>query len=256
MARTKPQKVTIKRLQGFSYACNEWKKCLFGITSLSNPKKMIITKKKIAQSWGSGIRATARGKAMNASPGPVRTIENYFFSLFFRKKKLVIQNYFAKHLPPDSATSDISTPCSFAINPSTEKMANPATKLVRLFNRHRAMESLPRQVRSFVKLWSTEQLPQWGQRLLKTIHTCSSCCCICCSSPTMWGRQCKLQMSRKFGCQHPSTPEGQFVFGISLWRWQWMIVISAVNGGPMWRNLSVVLLKASAQFSLDSPCFT
>lgn len=30
-------------------------------TSLSNPKKMIIMKKKMAQSWGSGIRATARG---------------------------------------------------------------------------------------------------------------------------------------------------------------------------------------------------
>lgn len=164
----------------------------------------------------------------------------------------MIQNHFTQHLPPDSATCDISTPCSFAINPSTEKMANPATKLVRLFNRHRAMESLPRQVRSFVKLWSTEHLSQWGQRLLKTIHTCSSCCCICCSSPTMWGRQCKLQMSRKFGFQHPSTPEGQFVFGISLWRWQWMIVISAVNGGPMWRNLSVVLLKASAVFSRQS----
>lgn len=62
---------------------------------------------------------------------------------------------FIQHLPPDSATTDISTPCSFAMNPSTENMANPATKLVRLFNIHRAMESLPRHVRSFVMLWST-----------------------------------------------------------------------------------------------------
>lgn len=42
------------------------------LTSLSNPKKMIITKKNIAQSWGSGIRATARGYAMNANPGPAK----------------------------------------------------------------------------------------------------------------------------------------------------------------------------------------
>lgn len=45
------------------------------ITSLSSPRKMIITKKKIAQSCGSGIRDTARGKAMNASPGPAKTVE-------------------------------------------------------------------------------------------------------------------------------------------------------------------------------------
>lgn len=59
---------------------------VFRITSLSNPKKMIITKKKIAQSWGKGIRATARGNAMNASPGPVKTIENqwgFFCFCFF-----------------------------------------------------------------------------------------------------------------------------------------------------------------------------
>lgn len=44
-------------------------------TSLSNPKKMTIMKKKTAQSWGSGIRATARGKAMNANPGPIKTMQ-------------------------------------------------------------------------------------------------------------------------------------------------------------------------------------
>lgn len=42
------------------------------LTSLSNPKKMIIRKKKIAHSCGTGIRATARGKAMNANPEPER----------------------------------------------------------------------------------------------------------------------------------------------------------------------------------------
>jgi len=38
---------------------------------------------------------------------------------------------------PDSATIEISTPCSKAMKPKTEKMAKPATKLVPLFSRHR-----------------------------------------------------------------------------------------------------------------------
>lgn len=58
-------------------------------TSLSTPRKMIITKKKIAQSCGNGIRDTARGKAMNASPGPAKTVEKLFFSFFGRKKKVI-----------------------------------------------------------------------------------------------------------------------------------------------------------------------
>lgn len=57
---------------------------LFGFTSLSNPTKMIIMKKKMAQSCGSGIRATARGKAMKARPGPAkRRKKRFFFSLPF-----------------------------------------------------------------------------------------------------------------------------------------------------------------------------
>lgn len=115
---------------------------LSGITSLSSPRKMIITKKKTAQSCGSGIRDTARGKAMNASPGPTKTVEKWLLFFWLGLKKRFSWDYI-QQLPPDSATSDIATPCSLAMNPSTEKMANPATKLVRLFNRHRAMESLP-----------------------------------------------------------------------------------------------------------------
>uniref|UniRef100_A0A0E9QAH6 Uncharacterized protein n=1 Tax=Anguilla anguilla TaxID=7936 RepID=A0A0E9QAH6_ANGAN len=43
---------------------------------------------------------------------------------------------------PDSATSSMATPCSCAMNPSTEKTANPATTLVPLFSRHSHKESL------------------------------------------------------------------------------------------------------------------
>lgn len=43
---------------------------------------------------------------------------------------------------PDWATLDMSMPCSSAMKPSTEKMANPARKLVLLFSRQRRKESL------------------------------------------------------------------------------------------------------------------
>lgn len=45
------------------------------------------------------------------------------------------------HLP-DSATSAIGTPCSYAMKPRTEKMAKPATKLVPLFRQQSMMQSL------------------------------------------------------------------------------------------------------------------
>lgn len=43
---------------------------------------------------------------------------------------------------PDSATASIGTFCSYAMKPKTEKMANPATKLVPLFRQHSMMQSL------------------------------------------------------------------------------------------------------------------
>lgn len=43
---------------------------------------------------------------------------------------------------PDSATSEIGTPCSRAMKPSTEKMAKPATKLVALFREQSMIQSL------------------------------------------------------------------------------------------------------------------
>lgn len=39
-------------------------------TCVSSPSMISITKKHTAQSWGSGIMATAWGNAMNAKPGP------------------------------------------------------------------------------------------------------------------------------------------------------------------------------------------
>lgn len=49
--------------------------------------------------------------------------------------------------PPDSATSEMGTPCSWDIKPRMEKTTNPATKLVALFRKQRAMESLGLQTR-------------------------------------------------------------------------------------------------------------
>lgn len=50
--------------------------------------------------------------------------------------KCCFTNFWYDHLP-DSATSEMGTPCSWAMNPNTEKTANPATILVQLFNAHR-----------------------------------------------------------------------------------------------------------------------
>lgn len=48
----------------------------------------------------------------------------------------------ANCVSPDWATVLMSTPCSSAMKPNTEKMAKPARKLVLLFRRHRRKESL------------------------------------------------------------------------------------------------------------------
>lgn len=50
---------------------------------------------------------------------------------------------------PDSATSDIGTPCSCDIKPKMEKIAKPATKLVPLLRKQRAMQSLPKEKDTF-----------------------------------------------------------------------------------------------------------
>lgn len=59
----------------------EWESALFKrvnlffqvrvcLTWVSTPRRRIITKKQMDQSWGRGIMATAWGYAMNAKPGP------------------------------------------------------------------------------------------------------------------------------------------------------------------------------------------
>lgn len=45
----------------------------FALTSLSSPSRIIITKKQMAHSCGTGIIATALGYAMKAKPGPGKT---------------------------------------------------------------------------------------------------------------------------------------------------------------------------------------
>lgn len=47
--------------------------CVRASTCVSRPNMMIMMKKQTAQSCGTGIMDTALGKAMKASPGPVRT---------------------------------------------------------------------------------------------------------------------------------------------------------------------------------------
>lgn len=121
----------------------------------------------------------------------------------------------SKFYLPDSVTADMFTPCSFAIKPSTEKMAKPATKLVKLFNRHSAIESLQRNTNKINKRVLSFKL--FGQAWInnsqcmmtkKNSLTCRNHCCTCCSFLETWERLYKLRRRRKFDCQHPSTPEG------------------------------------------------
>lgn len=48
----------------------------------------------------------------------------------------------AKQYLPDSATSEMGSPCSWAMKPRMEKTTKPAAKLVALFRKQRAMLSL------------------------------------------------------------------------------------------------------------------
>lgn len=70
------------------------------------------------QSGDRGIIVTPFGYARNANPGP------------------------------DSATSAIGTFCSYAMKPSSEKIANPEKKLVAEFTMARIKQSLQRKCNS------------------------------------------------------------------------------------------------------------
>lgn len=62
---------------------------------------------------------------------------------------------------PDSATSAIGTPCSYAMKPRTEKMANPATKLVPLLRQQSMIQSLwGSRKRGLSQCGKNRQLPE------------------------------------------------------------------------------------------------
>lgn len=52
---------------------------------------------------------------------------------------------------PDSATSAMGTPCSYAMKPRTEKIAKPATKLVPLFRQQSRMQSLWERIKGSMR---------------------------------------------------------------------------------------------------------
>jgi len=63
----------------------------------------------------------------------------------------------------------MSTPCSSAMKPSTEKMAKPARKLVALFRRHRRKESLkgPRETkRNSFSIVARHDLKKYVEKVL------------------------------------------------------------------------------------------
>lgn len=139
---------------------------------MSRPKKMIMTKKQTDHSWGSGIMAIAWGYVINARPGPekesVDLTQKAFIQFLTQKQNFTNSrchrfttmqktnlciNILLKACPlrattpeccctlswydhlPDSATSAMGMPCLWAMNPNTEKTANPAAILVPLFSK-------------------------------------------------------------------------------------------------------------------------
>lgn len=140
-----------------------------------------MTKKQTDHSWGSGIMAIAWGYVINARPGPEKEsvdLTHKAVILFWTQN--ICMNIFLKacllhattpeccctpswydHLP-DSATCEIGTPCSWAMNPNTEKTANPATILVQLFNKHR--------YRLFLKNTTTELCSTSAEKCMELFH--------------------------------------------------------------------------------------
>lgn len=161
---------------------------------MSRPKTMTMTKKQTDHRWGSGIMAIAWGYVINARPGPEKESIDWTHKAFIQfltqkqnftnsKKKMSLHIHILKststtyplppHLP-DSATSAMGTPCSWAMNPNTEKTANPATILVPLFNKHSHRLLLKNTTTA---LCSTS--PGWNYFItteyLLTLGPCSSC---------------------------------------------------------------------------------
>lgn len=132
-------------------------------------------------------------------------------------------------LVPDSATSAMSTPCSCAMKPRTENIAKPDTKLVPLLRPPSSKQSLchtyvmevvneHRRNRgshffffftqpSLTRVALTSTATNTPSLPVERGLTCSSCICICCSSPAkswlpgIWRRR------RRSGSPRRSTPE-------------------------------------------------
>lgn len=68
---------------------------------------------------------------MKASPGPVGELGQWCHPKVGTQGTQCQQASAARH-SPDSATLDMSTPCSEAMKPRTEKTTKPAKKLVEL----------------------------------------------------------------------------------------------------------------------------
>lgn len=114
---------------------------------------------------------------------------------------------------PDSATSAMGTPCSWAMNPSTENTAKPATTLVPLFSKHSIRESLQiTKAKCSHCMWQNMRLLIFKYLFKIKVNnywsscTYSSCCCICCSFPAQLGSPHRYCRRRRSDSQPPSTP--------------------------------------------------
>lgn len=144
----------------------------------------------------------------------------------FNKHKAVTEVHCDGHTIPDSATIATETPCFCAMNPSTEKTANPATKLVQPFSRHSQKLSLNGHKIKYANyncaqtntigiscslLNSTYPLKyrcfkKQNVLLKRNSLTCSSYCCICWSFPKQFDFPVQYSRRRTPAFLLPSRP--------------------------------------------------
>lgn len=100
-------------------------------------------------------------KGDQSSPTVKVTIETLLEPSWQRFKTHRIHGLEPPQHSPDSATSEMGTPCSWDMKPRMEKMANPATKLVPLLRKQRAMQSL----------WGVEEVETGGSKGLQGLRS-------------------------------------------------------------------------------------
>lgn len=114
--------------------------------------------------------------------------------------------------------------CSYAMKPSAEKMAKPATKLVPLFRRHKYRQSLktknrnPHKFRSLMIIFRhlvIDCIQICNRYNIKL--TCNSYCCTYCNFQEQLDTQCKGHRSKISESQHPSIPTRQTRRKWSVW---------------------------------------